>query len=668
MGMISSAKIVIAPVFIEMTLHRSKLPAMPYRHLSPRSATNLEMDAIERIMDGANIIVHGFDGIITRWTTGCENMYGWTRADAVGKVVHDLLATRFPAPLEQIRAQIRKESVWQGELVHRHKLGHDVHVASRWVSVALANASGFALIQTNNDISELEKAQNEVAAREAHLRSILETVPEAMIVIDDRGTVLSFSNAAEKLFGITAENICGRNISNLMPSPDRESHDHYISHYIETGEKKIIGYGRVVTGQRADGTKFPMELHVGETSANGERIFTGFVRDLTSRMKIEDDLRQAQKMEAVGQLTGGIAHDFNNLLTVISGNLEMIEANLPEGPLQTLLTEAQDAASDGAKLTEQLLAFGRRQPLKPALSDLGQLVSGFSDLLRRTLGENIELRTVINGSNHNVLVDGSQLQNALLNIALNARDAMPRGGSLTTEISRVHLDADYAKMYPQVRTGDFVLISVTDTGIGMSDEVKEHAFEPFFTTKGVGAGTGLGLSMVYGFVKQSGGHIQLYSEAGHGTTIRIYLPWVKIDASAVTQSQAKAEKRDTLPGGAERVLVVEDDPRVRRVAVARLIATGYEVVEAGDAHAALDLLRNNPDISLLFTDIVMPGGMTGDELAKEARILRPDLKILFTSGYTEPTLGGREFVVSGSWLKKPYTARELAIRIRELLD
>jgi CheY-like chemotaxis protein len=267
-----------------------------------------------------------------------------------------------------------------------------------------------------------------------------------------------------------------------------------------------------------------------------------------------------------------------------------------------------------------------------------------------------------------VLVDGSQLQNALLNIALNARDAMPRGGSLTTEISRVHLDADYAKMYPQVRTGDFVLISVTDTGIGMSDEVKEHAFEPFFTTKGVGAGTGLGLSMVYGFVKQSGGHIQLYSEAGHGTTIRIYLPWVKIDASAVTQSQAKAEKRDTLPGGAERVLVVEDDPRVRRVAVARLIATGYEVVEAGDAHAALDLLRNNPDISLLFTDIVMPGGMTGDELAKEARILRPDLKILFTSGYTEPTLGGREFVVSGSWLKKPYTARELAIRIRELLD
>ena len=288
--------------------------------------------------------------------------------------------------------------------------------------------------------------------------------------------------------------------------------------------------------------------------------------------------------------------------------------------------------------------------------------------MRRTLGENIDLRTVINGSQHNVLVDGSQLQNALLNIALNARDAMPRGGTLTSEISRVHLDADYAKMYPELRTGDFVLISITDTGMGMTDDVKEHAFEPFFTTKGAGAGTGLGLSMVYGFVKQSGGHVQIYSEVGHGTTIRIYLPWVKVDAPVQSEKVERPLVRETLPGGSETILVVEDDPRVRRVSVSRLTDMGYDVIEAGDAQEALSRLKQNPQVALLFTDVVMPGGMLGDELAREARLMRPDIRVLFTSGYAEPVVGGREFVVSGSWLKKPYTAKDLATRIRELLD
>ncbi len=641
---------------------------MPHRQIPQRTATTTELDAIERILDGATVIAHSFDGIISHWTIGCENTYGWTRAEAIGKPVFDLLETRANQPREDIVERLHHAGVWEGELIHRHKAGHDVHVASRCVAVRLADSDAFTIIQTNNDISAQKKAQDDLAAREAHLRSILETVPEAMIVIDDHGIVISFSPGAEKLFAMKAQDICGRNVSNLMPNPDRDAHDRYLEHYIETGERRIISYGRVVTALRADGTKFPVELHVGETSVNGQRIFTGFIRDLTSRLKIEDDLRQAQKMEAVGQLTGGIAHDFNNLLTVISGNLEMIEAKLAPGPVLELIGEAQGAAADGAKLTSQLLAFGRRQPLNPKLSDLGQLVSGFSDLLRRTLGENIDLRTVINGSQHNVLVDGSQLQNALLNIALNARDAMSRGGTLTTEISRVHLDADYAKMYPQLRTGDFVLISVTDTGTGMTDDVKEHAFEPFFTTKGAGAGTGLGLSMVYGFVKQSGGHVQIYSEVDHGTTIRIYLPWVKVDTQATPEKIERPAIRETLPGGSETILVVEDDPRVRRVSVSRLLDMGYAVIEAGDAQEALTLLKQNPQVALLFTDIVMPGGMLGDELAKEARILRPDIHVLFTSGYAEPVVGGRDFVINGSWLKKPYTAKELATRIRELLD
>jgi len=491
-------------------------------------------------------------------------------------------------------------------------------------------------------------------------------VPEAMVVIDEAGITLSFSNAAERLFGFAAEEVCGRNVKMLMPNPDRDRHDDYISRYLTTGERRIIGFGRVVTGQRKDGTTFPMELAVGEAATSGKRIFTGFIRDLTSRHKMEEELRQSQKMEAIGQLTGGIAHDFNNLLTVISGNLEMIERRLDNERLLALLREAQGAADDGAKLTGQLLAFGRRQALNAKLADIGQLVSNFADLLRRTLGEAIELRTVITGAALSALVDTAQLQNALLNLALNARDAMPRGGRLTVEIARAHLDADYAQMYPQVRTGDYVLVSISDTGEGMSAEVQQRAFEPFFTTKGVGSGTGLGLSMVYGFARQSGGHVQLYSELGRGTTVRLFLPAAAGPRSGVGERGGEADA-PTGPRGHECILVVEDDARVRRVAVARLEDEGYRVIEAGNGAQALAALAEHPEIELLFTDIVMPGGMLGDELAKEARALRPDLKVLFTSGYAEPGLAGRE-LDEGSWLKKPYTARELATRLRLLLD
>lgn len=638
---------------------------MPHRLISPRTASSQELDALVHVLDGADIIIHRFEGAITHWSIGCENMYGWTREEAVDEPIFDLLATRYPAPREEILAQLKTRGFWQGEVVHRHKNGHDVDVASRCVLVNLPDGQ-MAVIQANSDISALKKAERAVKSREAHLSSILETVPDAMIVIDQKGIVMSFSKAAEELFGMSADRICGKNVSNLMPNPYRDAHDSYIDHYLDTGEKRIIGYGRVVTGQRADGSHFPMELHVGEATANGERIFTGFVRDLTSRLKVEEDLRQAQKMEAVGQLTGGLAHDFNNLLTVISGNLEMVEGKLPEGSLRDMLREAQDAADDGAKLTGQLLAFGRRQPLSPKQVELGGLVTGFSDLLRRTLGENIKLSTILTGSHFEALVDASQLQNALLNIALNARDAMPKGGSLTTEVSRVRLDADYAKMYPEVRSGHFVLISMTDTGSGMSEEVKKRAVEPFFTTKDVGSGTGLGLSMVYGFVKQSGGHLQIYSELGHGTTVRIYLPALAEPKAAQTVATEAAEA--PLPRGTELVLVVEDDPRVRKVAVARLKDMGYGVLEADNGRTALEVLAGHPDVALLFSDIVMPGGMTGDEMATEAIRQRPDLRVLFTSGYSEPALASKDVIPGAQWLRKPYTARELAGKIRDLLD
>jgi signal transduction histidine kinase len=435
---------------------------------------------------------------------------------------------------------------------------------------------------------------------------------------------------------------------------------------LNTGEARIIGYGRVVKGLTKDGASFPMELAVGEARSNGQRIFTGFIRDLTSRQKMEEELRQSQKMEAIGQLTGGVAHDFNNLLTVITGNLEMLEMRVEDSDQRELLKEAQDAAMDGAKLTGQLLAFGRRQPLNPTPMDPAPLILAFSELLRRTLGESIELNIRVIGSGHLCVVDAAQLQNALLNLAINARDAMPRGGNLAIDISQTRLDADYAQMYPEIRTGRYVLISVTDTGSGMSEDVRRRAFEPFFTTKPTGAGTGLRLSMVYGFVKQSGGHIQIYSELERGTSVRIFLP-VAEPVRTSDESAPGAAEGSAMPRGSETILVVEDDSRVRRVTTARLRSLGYKVIEADNGAAALALLAARPDIAMIFTDIVMPGGMNGDELAEAALSTRPDLKVLFTSGYAEPALA-RQGLGAGAWLKKPYMAAELAEKIREILS
>ncbi|TQX85781.1 MULTISPECIES: PAS domain-containing sensor histidine kinase [unclassified Rhizobium] len=630
-----------------------------------RGSDDLGKGEIERILDGATIIVHGLDGVVTRWTGGCEELYGWKREEALGRLVHELLATEFAVPADEVQRDLLANGVWTGEVRQRRKDGQVLHVASRCV-IAVRQGDGTRVIfQTNNDVTALRHAQGELASREVHLSSILETVPEAMVVIDDVGKITSFSAAAERLFGYGAAEICGRNVRDLMPQPDRNAHDGYLSHYMTTGERRIIGYGRVVTGQRKDGTLFPMELSVGEAISNGERIFTGFIRDLTSRHRIEEELRQAQKMEAVGQLTGGLAHDFNNLLTVISGNLEMLEAKLHDEGQLSLLREAQYAAEDGAKLTAQLLAFGRRQPLHPKPADIGKLVGSFSDLLRRTLGETVELRTVVSGSSNLARVDTSQLQNALLNLTLNARDAMSEGGRLTIEISRVRLDVDYVTRYPHVRTGDYVLISVADTGEGMPEDIRKHAFEPFFTTKAMGAGTGLGLSMVYGFAKQSGGHVELESIEGSGTNVRIFLPVLR---DAQPPEMAVAAEVGDGPRGSELILVAEDDPRVRRIVVARLEEAGYRVLEAANGPDALTLFEKTPDIALILTDIAMPGGMTGDELAERARLLRPDVRILFTSGYASPQIAEGEMSNDASWLKKPYTARELAVRLRELLD
>jgi PAS domain S-box-containing protein len=503
--------------------------------------------------------------------------------------------------------------------------------------------------------------------REARLRSVLETAPDAIITIDERGIIQSFSQAAEKLFGYDAGEIIGRNVKMLMPQPYRREHDGYLSRYRHTGEKHIIGIGRKVEAQKKDGTIFPMELSVGEVGEPGQnRIFTGFIRDLSARERMEEDLRQAQKMEAVGQLTGGLAHDFNNLLTAISGNLEMLEPRLAEADDRELLKEAQEATELGAQLAKRLLAFGRRTTLRPQAVDLKAIVLSITDFLRRTLGEAVTLETVLEPQLPLTMADPGQVENVLLNLAINARDAMPEGGRLIVETRRTELDATYAAEHLEVTPGNYVMLAVTDTGTGMTEEVRRRAFEPFYTTKGLGAGSGLGLSMVHGFVKQSGGHVQIYSELGHGTTIRIYLP---IHGAVAPKSDTPAPPVAALPRHREIILAVEDDPRVRRVSLRRLKDLGYSVLEADNGAAAMAIIERGESFDLLFTDVVMAGGMNGIELAQKARAKRPDLKVLFTSGYAEPAVMTQALLAeNAAWLGKPYTTQQLDEKLHSLLN
>jgi PAS domain S-box-containing protein len=394
-----------------------------------------------------------------------------------------------------------------------------------------------------------------------------------------------------------------------------------------------------------------------------------------ARRKAEEGLRQAQKMEAVGQLTGGIAHDFNNLLTIVLGGLERIGRQitaLEPSPAVSRVERAREMALDGARravtLTSRLLAFSRQQPLDPKAVDANKLVAGMSEFLRRTLGEAVSLETVLAGGLWRTHADANQLENAILNLALNSRDAMPEGGKLTIETANCYLDDTYvATVAEPVERGQYVLIAVADTGAGMSPSALERAFEPFFTTKEVGKGTGLGLSQVYGFVRQSDGHVRIYSEIGHGTTVKIYLPRFLGSESDVAASQGLEISGQAI--GAECILVVEDDAALRAFTSESLTELGYRVLEAANGAAALELLDNERQIDLLFTDVVMPDGMNGRQLADEALRRRPGLKVLFTTGYTRNAIVHHGRLDPGvQMLGKPFSFADLGAKIRALLD
>jgi PAS domain S-box-containing protein len=519
-----------------------------------------------------------------------------------------------------------------------------------------------------HDLTDCEKVERALRESNARLKAVVDTAVDGVILIDARGCILKFNPACEKLFQYRSAEVIHQNIKMLMPSSYRVEHDGYIRNFLETGERKVIGIGREVLGQRKDGSTFPMDLSVGEAKQDGESIFVGIIHDLTARKRTEELLVQAQKMEMVGQLSGGIAHDFNNLLTVIVGNAEFLSESLKSRrDLQLLADDIGRAGDRGAELTQRLLAFGRRQVLRPVEIDCNRLLDTMHKLLQRTLRQDIEIKADFDAALSFAFADPAQLESAVLNLAVNAQDAMLSGGRLTISTANASLDDHYKSLHPEVVPGEYVLIAVTDDGDGMSKDVIECAFEPFFTTKEVGKGSGLGLSMVYGFVKQSNGHVAIYSEPGLGTTVRIYLPQVvsKLGLSP-EQTQAGAS---ALPRGTETVLVVEDDPFVRSYSISRLESLGYAVIAAVDGNDALQKLRADAAVDILFTDIVMPGGINGWELADLAQQLRPGLPVLLTSGYALETLVKHGRLRAGAVvLTKPYRKADLARRLREVVN
>ena len=488
---------------------------------------------------------------------------------------------------------------------------------------------------------------------------IFDTSLDLILVCDKRGTLIRVSPSAKAILGYEPDEMVGHSAREFLHPPDLDN---------TREEMRRARRGREVRNfecRYVNRKGHPIALAWTGVWSETEQQHFFIGRDISDRQAIEARLRQAQKMEAIGNLTGGLAHDFNNLLGVIIGNLEILQgaAELTPGGSE-LLGEALEAALRGAELTRRLLAFARRQQLEPADVAINSLVGGIVALLRRTLGEEISISLDLAEDVWPVHADPAQLEAAIVNLATNARDAMPGGGRLIITTGNRHLDADYAAQYTEVNPGDYAMIEVSDTGTGVAPDAIDRIFEPFFTTKEQGKGTGLGLSMVFGFIKQSEGHINVYSESGKGTTVRLFLPRRGSGAGPIAAAEAPPHQA----GGSETVLLVEDNPAMRRVARRQLEALGYRVVEADRAAAALDLLEREK-VDLLFSDVVMPGGIGGFELARRATSRWPGLRVLLTSGFPEARLQDNGEPLAGiRLLSKPYRRDDLARALRDSLD
>ena len=512
------------------------------------------------------------------------------------------------------------------------------------------------------------RAQQELLATqrsEDRQRALTDPASEAIMTIDVDSRILAANPASAALFGYSIERIVGSSIATLMPPAYRSRHLEAFGRYQQSGRRTIPWQGLELRALHADGHEFPIEVSIGEYGDGPDRRFTGIIRDISRRKDIEAQLLQAQKMDAIGRLAGGVAHDFNNLLTAIGGYAELVAVSLePSDSRQEAVNGIRKATSQAAGLTRQLLAFSRTQALRPAVLDLSQIVTNISPMLRRLLTERVELIVRPTEQPCRTLADRSQIEAILVNLAVNAKDAMSAGGTLTIETSNVELDEDYRLHHTQVVPGRYAMIVVSDTGAGMDEATLARVFEPFFTTKAPGSGTGLGLATVYGTVKQSGGYIWVYSEIGRGTTFKVYLPRTDLEVEPVV-GDAIPPSRATARGH-ETILVAEDEAVVREMVTAALERLGYRVVVASTGEEAVRLIdRLGEEIDLLLSDVVMPG-MSGPDLYDRARRTRPDLRAIFMSGYTALSMG-RPIPEGVTLLEKPFSGARLDEVVRETL-
>ncbi|HEV7436877.1 MAG TPA: PAS domain S-box protein [Pseudorhizobium sp.] len=629
------------------------------------------------------------DGRITAFNAAAADLFGLMPNDGVGRPVADVLPPGVVDDLERGLQSARTGGRGSGQETVLDLGGRLRAFEVSFAPIRGASDEFLGASISLHDVTDRIAAERGLRESELRFRTVTESLPQLVWTCDPEGNCDYFSRQWLEYTGIDETKQLGLGWLDLVVHPDdrERTREHWFG-AVEGRHPYDIDYRiRESSGTyrwfKTRGT--PIHLSDGTINHwfgtctdiqdiveareillhNAEVLEQRVAAEIAARNEAEEALRQAQKMEALGQLTGGVAHDFNNLLQVISGNLHLLGKDVAGNErAERRLANALAGVSRGSKLANQLLAFGRRQPLDPRVVNLGRLIIDMGDMLQRTLGEAVEVEIIRGGGLWNTLVDPAQIENAILNLAINARDAMDGQGKLTIEVANAFLDDAYARSHAEVRAGQYVMICVTDTGSGMTQEVLEKVFQPFYSTKPVGKGTGLGLSMVYGFVKQSGGHVKIDSEVGHGTSVHLYLP-----RSAQAEDAPANLKVGPVTGGTETILVAEDDEEVRATVIDLLHELGYRVLTAKDAESALSIIESGIPIDLLFTDVVMPGPLRSSELARKARQRFPGISVLFTSGYAENAIvhEGR-LDVGVKLLSKPYSREELARKIRQVLD
>ena len=660
---LSAASFVLAVLLIDNVGLQAKLARLLGR--SRREAASERKLRTEReslfsaVVESSNdpIITKSLDGSITGWNRAAEHLFGYTAAEAIGQSINIIVA---PERREEVRDIV--ERVSRGEPIEHYetsrvcKDGRSVDVSLSISPIRAASGKILGISKTARDITESKRTQQALSQEMEERQRIFDSSNDLIFVTDSEGNFIQVSPSVSAILGYQPSDMVGRNAIDFI-HPDDLEHTRREMRAGRRGQSKRNFETRYVS---KDGKTVALNWTGNWSEPVRRHFFIG--RDLTEKQAAEAQLRHAQKMDAVGQLTGGVAHDFNNILTVITGTIGILEEAVADQPQLAAIAKLIDEAADrGANLTKHLLAFARKQPLQPLEVDVNALVLESAKLLHPTLGEHIEITPLLDDDVWTALIDPNLLTTAVLNLAINARDAMPNGGKLALETSNIFLDENYASMHSEVAPGNYVMIAVSDTGSGIPPAVLERVFEPFFTTKEVGRGTGLGLSMVFGFVKQSGGHVKIYSEEGHGTSVKMYLP----RATGLQQTTAEALVAADIEGGNETVLVVEDDTLVRRYVMTQIESLGYTALEAANASDALRFIDEVTAIDLLFTDVIMPGNMNGRQLVDEALKRRPGLKTLFTSGYTENAIVHHGRLDSGVLLlAKPYRKSELARMLR----